>query len=91
MFDGRTPLVLSQHDARFTPHSDASPLRFALQCVLREDAPLPSLGGVHALEPVVVADDFGWAMVHTHEDHKIGGPYFVRAESVGPDEPPGSG
>ena len=24
--------------------------------------------------------DFAWCMIHTHEDHAFGGPYFIRAE-----------
>ena len=26
--------------------------------------------------------DFSWTMVHTHEDHEIGGPYFLRREWI---------
>ncbi len=80
-------LVLSQHERRFTPHDATSPLHFALICALRPSEAPPSLGRVHALEPVIVADDFSWAMVHTHEDEAMGGPYFVRAENVSADNP----
>jgi hypothetical protein len=82
-------LVLSQNRRGFTPHMSASPLPFALLCSLREGEPPPPLGAFCKLEPCVVADDFAWAMVHTHEDHALGGPYFVRAERVysGPRHP----
>jgi hypothetical protein len=42
--------------------------------------PLVPLGEFHQAEFFVGPPDFGWTMVHTHEDHDLGGPYFVRAE-----------
>jgi hypothetical protein len=83
-------LVLSQPRQRFTPHMSASPLRFAIRCELANEAAPPLLGRFADLEPCVLGDDFAWVMVHTHEDHAVGGPYFVRAESVysGQSHPP---
>ena len=42
--------------------------------------PLVPLGEFHQAEFFVSPPDLGWTMVHTHEDHALGGPYFVRAE-----------
>lgn len=80
-------LVLSQRRARFTPHMSASPVRFAIRCDLHGGATPPPLGRFCLLEPCVLAADFAWVLVHTHEDHALGGPYFVRAESVYPGGP----
>lgn len=39
---------------------------------------LLSLSAFHLIEFFVCPIDFEWTMVHTHEDHSLGGPYFVR-------------
>ncbi len=44
--------------------------------------PLVPLGAFHNAEFFVCPPDFAWCMVHTHEDHALGGPYFIRAEWV---------
>ncbi len=35
------------------------------------------LGRFHAIEFFISPIDFAWTMVHTHEDHASGGPYFA--------------
>jgi hypothetical protein len=40
--------------------------------------PLMPLGAFHNLEFFVCPTDFAWTMVHTHEDHGLGGPFFIR-------------
>jgi len=42
--------------------------------------PLVPLGTFCEEEFFVCPTDFAWAMIHTHEDHALGGPYFIRAE-----------
>ncbi len=42
--------------------------------------PLVPLATFCDVEFFVCPTDFAWAMIHTHEDHAFGGPYFVRAE-----------
>jgi hypothetical protein len=79
-------VVFSQHNRTWTPHGATSPFRFALLCTLPADAAPPPLNKFCQLEPCIVADDFSWAMVHTHEDAGegagMGGPYFINAEKV---------
>ena len=41
---------------------------------------LVPLGAFHSREFFISPLDFGWTMIHTHEDHAFGGPYFFRAE-----------
>jgi hypothetical protein len=48
--------------------------------------PLVPLGAFCDVEFFVCPTDFAWAMIHTHEDHAWGGPYFIRAEWL-PGEP----
>jgi hypothetical protein len=38
------------------------------------------LGTFCDVEFFICPIDFAWAMIHTHEDHALGGPYFIRAE-----------
>lgn len=40
--------------------------------------PLVPLGEFHESEFFVCPLDYAWTMVHTHEDHSFGGPYFIR-------------
>jgi len=79
-------VVLSQPLRRWTPHGSVSPLPFAILVTLREGAEPPPLGAFCKLEPCIAADDFAWAMVHTHEDGEhgagMGGPYFITREMV---------
>lgn len=42
--------------------------------------PLLPLGAFHTAEFFVCPIDFSWTMVHTHEDHGIAGPFFIRQE-----------
>ena len=41
---------------------------------------LVPLGGFCDVEFFICPIDYAWAMIHTHEDHALGGPYFIRAE-----------
>ncbi len=42
--------------------------------------PLVPLGEFVDVEFFVCPIDLSWAMIHTHEDHAFGGPYFIRAD-----------
>jgi hypothetical protein len=42
--------------------------------------PLVPLGAFCDVEFFICPSDFAWTMIHTHEDHALGGPYFIRAE-----------
>jgi hypothetical protein len=42
--------------------------------------PLVPLGVFCNMEFFVCPTHFTWSMIHTHEDHALGGPYFIRAE-----------
>jgi hypothetical protein len=42
--------------------------------------PLVPLGAFCNVEFFVCPPDLSWAVIHTHEDHALGGPYFIRAE-----------
>jgi hypothetical protein len=44
--------------------------------------PLVALGAFCAAEFFICPPDLTWAMVHTHEDHGFGGPYFIRADWI---------
>jgi hypothetical protein len=44
--------------------------------------PLIPLGAFCGAEFFISPPDLAWAMIHTHEDHALGGPYFIRAEWV---------
>ena len=44
--------------------------------------PLIALGAFCDAEFFISPPDLTWAMVHTHEDHAIGGPYFIRADWI---------
>ena len=50
----------------------------ALKC----QGPLVILSSFHDLEFFVSPRDFEWTLVHTHEDHGFGGPFFTRSEWV---------
>ncbi|MCE9566051.1 MAG: hypothetical protein K8U57_28865 [Planctomycetes bacterium] len=41
---------------------------------------LVPLGAAHNVEFSVSPADLSWTMLHTHEDHALGGPYFIRRE-----------
>ena len=41
---------------------------------------LVPLDEFHNSEFFVCPLDYTWTMVHTHEDHSFGGPYFIRAD-----------
>src|SRR5207237_213619 len=43
--------------------------------------PVP-LGNFCCIEFFICPPDFSWSMIHTHEDHGYGGPYFIRAEWI---------
>ncbi len=42
--------------------------------------PLIAPGAFCDAEFFVSPPDLAWAMIHTHEDHSFGGPYFIRSE-----------
>lgn len=44
------------------------------------DGPVVALGALCGSEFAVSPTDLSWAMLYTHEDHALGGPYFVRRE-----------
>jgi hypothetical protein len=44
--------------------------------------PLIPLGAFCDAEFFICPPDLTWAMVHTHEDHALEGPYFIRAEWI---------
>lgn len=44
--------------------------------------PLIPLGAFCDAEFFIAPPDLSWSMIHTHEDHAFGGPYFIRAEWV---------
>ena len=69
---------LSRHPGGPPEVSSHSHLKRGLEC--RGDAPLPNLSEFATLEFAVSPPDFAWTLVHTHEDHALGGPYFVRRE-----------
>jgi hypothetical protein len=41
--------------------------------------PLVGLGQFCDAEFFIAPHDFSWSMIHTHEDHALGGPFFIRA------------
>ena len=41
---------------------------------------LVPLGSFHNVEFFISPIDFSWTMVHTHEDHGYGGPFFMRRD-----------
>ena len=44
------------------------------------EGPLVPLGGFRNIEFAVAPTDLSWTMLYTHEDHALGGPYFIRLE-----------
>lgn len=46
------------------------------------EGPVVGLGLLCGAEFAVSPADLSWAMLYTHEDHALGGPYFVRREWV---------
>ena len=61
-----------------TPIQVRGPRRCGLEC----HGALVALGQFHAIEFFISPPDLEWTMVHTHEDHAYGGPYFVRMEWI---------
>lgn len=43
---------------------------------------MPPLGLFHNIEFFISPLDLSWTMIHTHEDHGFGGPYFIRREWI---------
>jgi hypothetical protein len=58
------------------PMSAQRPAIGAYEC----RGPLVPLGAFCVAEFFVAPLHFDWTMVHTHEDHAFGGPFFVRRE-----------
>ncbi len=46
------------------------------------EGPVVPLGVANDVEFAVAPADLSWTMLYTHEDHDLGGPYFVRREWV---------
>jgi hypothetical protein len=44
--------------------------------------PLTNLGRFHNAEFFISPIDLSWTMIHDHEDHAHGGPYFIREEWI---------
>lgn len=44
--------------------------------------PLIALGAFCDAEFFISPPDLSWSMIHTHEDHALGGPYFIRADWI---------
>lgn len=44
--------------------------------------PLIALGAFCNAEFFICPRDLSWSMIHTHEDHAFGGPYFIRADWI---------
>jgi hypothetical protein len=44
--------------------------------------PLIELGAFCGAEFFVSPPDLAWSMIHTHEDHGWGGPYFIRVDWI---------
>jgi hypothetical protein len=44
--------------------------------------PLIALRAFCDAEFFIAPPDLMWAMIHTHEDHALGGPYFIRADWI---------
>jgi len=56
-----------------TPVAPTGPAATGYEC----EGPLVPLGAAHAIEFAVFPSDLSWTMLHTHEDHALGGPYFI--------------
>jgi len=65
---------------RAGPHGlgKRGPRTAAYDC--RGPGPLPDLSSFAQLDFFIVPADWTWTMLHSHEDHSLGGPYFVRRE-----------
>jgi len=59
-----------------TPVHPLGPALSGYEC----EGPLVPLGALCDAEFAVSPADLSWAMLYTHEDHELGGPYFVRLE-----------
>lgn len=59
--------------------TSVSPIRPG-ECGYECEGPLVPLGAACWVEFIVSPADLSWTMLHTHEDHALGGPYFVRRE-----------
>jgi hypothetical protein len=66
------------------PHSinKSGPRKAAYEC--HGNGTLPDLSAFANTDFFIVPNDFGWTMIHTHEDFALGGPYFVHQEWLGP-------
>ena len=60
-----------------TPVQPTAAKQFGFEC----RGKLVSLARFHSLEFFVSPLDFAWTMLHTHEDHASGGPYFARRDA----------
>jgi len=47
--------------------------------------PLIALGAFCDAEFFISPPDLSWSMIHTHEDHALDGPYFIRADWIAGD------
>jgi hypothetical protein len=46
---------------------------------------IPDLGEFCDMDFAMVASDFSWTMLYTHEDFALGGPYFIQREWIVPE------
>jgi hypothetical protein len=66
----------------FTSNVDGLPIHVIGRSMRAYDCrgPLIPLGAFHNFEFFVCPTDFAWTIVHTHEDHGCGGPFFIRRD-----------
>jgi hypothetical protein len=69
-------------DQRGVPQSIGD--RHGVFCAYVCTGTLVSLSSFAGRDFFVAPPDFAWTMIHTHEDHTLGGPYFSRAEWLVP-------
>jgi hypothetical protein len=62
--------------------SKRGPRTAAFEC--HGNGVLPDLSAFAGTEFFIIPDDWSWTMIHTHEDHAFGGPYFIRKDWLQP-------
>ena len=70
------------------PHSINKREARKAACDCHGDGTLPDLSAFAPMDFFIVPHDFTWTMLHTHEDHGLGGPYFVREDWLDAKPPP---
>lgn len=59
------------------PHGIGTPGPRTAAYECRGDGTLPDLSAFQNLDFFIAPPDLSWTMLHTHEDHVLGGPYFI--------------